>query len=79
MPTIAQAKRDFEIGYLTQYRIERAPMQAEPGWMVHLGQGMAAGWLVDARSQEPRVFKTLDAAVSSLVSIGFEVNALFQG
>lgn len=46
------------------------------GWLLHLGEGNAAGWLVDARSKEPRVFKTLDSAVSALETIGFQVNIL---
>ena len=74
MNTMAQAKRDFQIGYLTKYHMERAPMAA--GWMLYLGEGNAAGWLVDARTKEPRTFKTLDSAVSALESIGFKVNCL---
>lgn len=74
MNTLAQAKRDFQIGYLTKYHMERAPMAN--GWMLHLGEGNAAGWLVDARSKEPRIFKTVDSVVSALESIGFEVNRL---
>lgn len=71
MNTLGQAKRDFDLGYLTKYRIERSPMGE--GWMVHLGEGNAAGWLVDARTKEPRVFKSLDSAVSTLEQIGFRV------
>lgn len=74
MNTMAQAKRDFQIGYLTKYHIERAPLST--GWMLYLGEGNAAGWLVDARSKEARVFKTLDSVVSALESIGFEVSRL---
>lgn len=74
MNTMAQAKRDFQIGYLTTYRIDRSPLNE--GWLLHLGEGNAAGWLVDARSKEKRVFKTLDSVVSAIESIGFEVNSL---
>lgn len=74
MTTLAQAKRDFQIGYLTKYRIERAPVP--PGWMLHLGEGNAAGWLVDARSKQPRVFKSLDSVVAALEDIGFSVLVL---
>ena len=74
MNTMAQAKRDFQIGYLSRYHLKRAPMGG--GWLLHLGEGNAAGWLVDARSKEPRVFKTLDSAVSALETIGFQVNIL---
>ncbi len=73
MHTIAIAKRDFQMGYLTKYRIERAPMD---GWLLHLGEGNAAGWLVDARSKTPRAFKTLDSVVSTLEAIGFRVQVL---
>jgi hypothetical protein len=75
--TIAQAKRDFEIGYLTEFSLKRWPL-AGLGWFVWLGKGNAAGWLVDARSKEPREFKTLDAAVSSLESIGFRIDELVR-
>ncbi len=72
--TMSQAKRDFSIGYLTEWRIERAIIGS--GWRLFLGSGNGAGWLVDARSKEPRLFKTLDAVVSALTEIGFEVNQL---
>lgn len=75
--TIAQAKRDFEIGYLTEFSLRRWPL-AGMGWFVWLGKGNAAGWLVDARTKQPREFKTLDAAVSSLESIGFKVEELIR-
>ncbi len=74
MNTMANAKRDFQIGYLTKYRIERAPIST--GWMLYLGEGNAAGWLVEARTKEPRVFKTIDSVVSTLEAIGFQVNIL---
>lgn len=75
MNTLAQAKRDFEIGYLTDFELRRLPL-AGLGWFVWLGKGNAAGWLVDARSKQPREFKTLDAAISAVESIGFKVEEL---
>lgn len=45
-------------------------------WAVYLGQGNSQGWLIDARTKGPRQFKTLDAAVSALKQIGFEINEL---
>ena len=75
--TLAQAKRDFEIGYLTKFNLRRLPL-AGLGWFVWLGEGNGAGWLVDARTKQPREFKTLDAAVSSLESIGFKVEELIR-
>lgn len=76
--TQVQARRDFEIGYLTTWRIERAPIGSD-GWIVVLGAGMSAGTLCETRSKETRVFKSLDGVISTLTSIGFEVNALFRG
>lgn len=73
--TLAQAKRDFSIGYLKRYRIERRPMSNDE-WCIYLGEGNGAGWLVDARTKEPRAFKTLDAAVRTLEDIGFQVITL---
>lgn len=69
--TLANAKRDFSIGYLTRFRIEKSPMA--DSWMLWLGDGNGAGWLIEARTKEPRVFKTLDSAVNTLESIGFQV------
>lgn len=76
--TMAQAKRDFEIGYLTEFELRRWPL-AGLGWFVWLGKGNAAGWLVDARTKEPREFKSLDSAVSALESIGFRIEQLNRG
>lgn len=72
--TMAQAKRDFAIGYLTVYRVTRLPMSRE--WGLQLGEGNGRGWLIDARTGAGRAFKTLDAAISALEQIGFEVNEL---
>lgn len=75
--TMAQAKRDFQIGYLSAARLKRYPMQGA-GWFVWLGEGMAAGWLTDARTKQPREFKSADSAISALEQIGFEVNELYR-
>jgi hypothetical protein len=72
--TLGQAKRDHELGYIATYAIERAAMSR--GWVVVLGSGNARGWLCDARTKEPREFKSLDSAVSSLEQIGFQVDML---
>lgn len=73
--TMALAKRDFEIGYLQDYRVERVALQSGV-WIVELKGGTARGHLVDARSKSPREFKTLDAAVSAIQAIGFRVEGL---
>jgi hypothetical protein len=73
--TTPQAKRDFELGHLTKWHIERAPM-AET-WQVWLGVGNGAGWLVSQRDKaNPRQFKTIDAAVAAIQEIGFMVGYL---
>lgn len=72
--TMLHAKRDFEIGYLTWYGVERAPLGL--GWNVVLKAGTNFGCLIDARALEARVFKTLDAAVSAIEQIGFKVEGL---
>lgn len=73
--TMALAKRDFEIGYLSSYRLERFPMHDDV-WVVQLKGGSAMGALVDARSKSPRKFKSLDAAVAAVEAIGFKVSVL---
>jgi hypothetical protein len=72
--TMAQAKRDFQIGYLTYFEISRFPMGAE--WTVSLRGGTNRGPLVDARDKTVRLFKTLDACVAALEQIGFKVEGL---
>lgn len=74
--TMADAKRDFKMGYLAQYVIERNALS--PGWRVKLGpeRNQVLHPLVDARTKQWRLFKSLDAAVSALEEIGFEVNVL---
>lgn len=72
--TMAQAKRDFSIGYLTSFNIERNKLSG--GWYVVLHGGSAVGPLLDVRSKEPRLFKTLDALVSAMEQIGFTVDGL---
>lgn len=74
--TLAQAKRDFELGYLKSWRIEKVPMG---GWLVSLGSGVSAGHLADVRTKQARVFKSLDGAVSTVEAVGFQVNALLHG
>ncbi len=73
--TMQLAKRDFEMGYLSKFAIERMPFQ--PGWFVLLADNSnPLRPLVDARTKQPRAFKTLDAAVSALHDVGFEINLL---
>lgn len=76
--TMAQAKRDFQLGNLTSYHITRSIMQ--DGWSLWLhAAATTQGPLVDAREKTPRKFKTLDAVVAALEAIGFKVDALEKG
>ena len=76
--TTPQAKRDFDIGYLNTFHLEKTPMFEM--WQVWLGTGNGAGWLVSQRDKtNPRQFKTIDAAVSALEEIGFKVHYLGLG
>ena len=72
--TVAHAKRNFEFGFLTGFSIDASA----GGWILLLRQkGYSIDLpLLDARHNEPRLFKTLDAAVSAAESVGFEVKRL---
>lgn len=72
--TMAEAKRDLSIGYMTKFSIQKAVMG--DGWEVHLIAGTNNGPLVDARSRTARQFKTLDAAIKAVEEIGFKVEYL---
>jgi hypothetical protein len=75
--TMQQAKRDFELGHLQKFSIERVQMTLDlASWRVILGSGKSLGVLVDARNKEQRCFKSLDGAVNALQDIGFNVLAL---
>jgi len=72
--TVAHAKRNFEFGFLTGFNLDRVP----GGWLCAIRQkGYTFDlFLLDARNQQPRLFKTLDAAVSAAESVGFDVKSL---
>ena len=72
MWTMEQAKRDFQFGFLDSFHIERV----NDVWRVQLRGGSASGVLVDAREKKPRLFKSLDSAVSAVEQIGFKVDSL---
>jgi hypothetical protein len=74
--TLEQAKRDFKLGYLESFHVERS---AGNGWLVCLKGGTVSGVLVDARDKKPRVFKSLDSAIATIERIGFKVESLFRG
>ena len=73
--TMAEAKRDFGYGLLADYGMQRVMGE----WSVVLSGTSMRGALVDARGKTPRMFKTLDAAVSALEQIGFSVQSMVKG
>ena len=76
--TMAQAKRDFEYGLLLEFGFERCVV-LEGGWNVLLRGKVAHGPLVDARTKQPRVFRTCDAAVSAVEQVGFKADFFVSG
>lgn len=70
--TMAEAKRDLSVGYLSEFSVQK--QQSSSGWTIWLkGAAGIDGTLVNQRDKSPRVFKTLDAAISALNDIGFDV------
>lgn len=68
--TIATAKNLYQAALLNEYKLIRpAPGQ----WLVEVGR---FGLICDTRTKTPRIFKTLDAAVSALEQIGFTIDCL---
>ena len=75
--TMAQAKRDFDSGYMESFQIVRENIGYD--WNVLLKAGTNRGPLVDARTKTARCFKSLDGAIAALEQIGFKVEALMRG
>lgn len=73
--TLDLAKRDFSLGYIVSFEIHRQPLD-KTGWLVMLSDGRNSGPIRDARSRQPRVFKSLDSAVSAIEQVGFSVDLL---
>ncbi len=73
--TLAIAKRDFQLGYLKEFRIQKSILSEY--WNVYLiSSKMTQGFLIDAREKKPREFCTIDAAVKAIEQIGFKVGYL---
>lgn len=75
--TLAQAKADYQRGLLKSVCIQHPGAPNVP-WVVVVQSVLSVdgvGYLIDARSKQPRVFKTLDAAYMATRQIGFEYNA----
>ena len=74
--TMAEAKKQFQLGVLKGFAIARTMGVCMVSFDVQAGSGRVDGQLVDARTKEPRQFKTLDAACSALEQVGFRVDCL---
>lgn len=74
MATMAQAKDYFQRDLLAAYAVGRVLDY----WLVRMQFKDSGGEfpLVDARSKQPRHFKTLDAAVRAIEEVGFDVSQL---
>jgi hypothetical protein len=70
--TLELAKRDFQIGYLEGFHVDRV----EGGWYIYLKGGPNSGVLVDVRDKKPRLLKSLDSAINVVQEIGFKVESL---
>lgn len=70
--TMAQAKRDFQAGYIKGCNIDFIAGV----WVIFIRANAGTGFLVDARTKENRTFKSLDSAMRSLSDIGFRVVSL---
>lgn len=75
--TMAQAKRDFERGYITG-AVLVAPLPLDGGWWVMIEAVGGGGPLVDAKTKQVRYFKTSDAAISAVHQIGFKKTVSFS-
>lgn len=72
--TMAEAKKDFDRGLLTGFEIHDSSgiMSNVQHWSVSLNAKIGEGGaLTDAREKLPRQFRTMDAVVAALRSIGF--------
>jgi hypothetical protein len=74
--TFSEAKRDFEIGYLTRFEIIKEVTCSKKAWRIHLTGGSAARLLCLKDKQTVKLFKSLDSAVEELEKIGFRVDCL---
>ena len=71
-----QARRDFATGRLNGAVLIRVPMSGSD-WTVRLnGAKGDAGMLLDIKTLEPQIFRSLDGAVQALEKIGFSFSQL---
>jgi hypothetical protein len=74
MFTMAQAKMFFTAGVLRSFSVDKTI----GGWLLHLEGKTASssGFVVDARNNQARIFKSIDSAVTTAQSVGFTVDSL---
>ena len=73
--TIQQASRDFHLGILKGFNFVQVPMLN--GWSVQFESnlGMLGNpYLTGSRSDDPRIFNTLNSALSTVRSVGFKAD-----
>jgi hypothetical protein len=72
---MAEAKRLFSMDFLTGFRFTTAFGDEE--WVVSFCDAKGSwGELLPTKGSQPRIFKTLDAAVRTVRDVGFKVSAL---
>lgn len=82
--TMAQAKRDYQRGFLKGWEIVEygAVLGVKGAWFIKVESTLGMdgiGFLVDAHGHEPRQFKTLDGALAALRQIGFQAKRIISG
>jgi hypothetical protein len=73
---IKDLKRDFELGHLKRFKIMKSILSTKIWTVQFFDSDNNNFYLVDARNQKTREFKSLDGAVSAVEEVGFEVNIL---
>lgn len=79
--SVGEVKRLFAGGAIDRWEIVAAPVEGG-GFGVRVGfsKAPASWWFIRAaRGQEPRVFRSIDAAMNILESVGFKVDVLLGG
>lgn len=78
MPTMAEAKRDFRMGLIKAAEIQAHDFMGDQFLTVALKYSppVENPVLTDARTKQPRRFKSYDTAVNALREVGFSVSGL---
>lgn len=72
--TQAQVSLLFHQGVVSKWKIEQEAVSND--WLVSFQVGLSWSYLLDVRRKQIKRFKSLDAAISSLRFIGFDVKEL---